>query len=87
MTAAAAEKGRWQVQKTKLRNLVGAGNSKIKVLGMAQVATAINGVGGMVNFEVVEELPAVLPEVIIGRNALVENPWRVIFILFIYFFF
>ena len=65
------------MQETKLRNLVGAGNSKIKVLGMAQVATAINGVGGMVNYAVVEELPAVLPEVIIGRNALVENPWRV----------
>lgn len=84
MEAAVAKQGRWPLMKTRLQALVGVGDgekgggNRQEVLGVVQAEVEVQGVKGVVSFAVVRSIGAKLPDVVLGRSALIENQWQAV---------
>ena len=78
MTEKIASQGGWRVVATRLQSLVGIGQDHKRVQGVVRVQTKLPGVEGMVTYAVVDELPEKLPDVVVGRSAVVENQWQIV---------
>ena len=76
MTKRMQERGGWALGESLLKGLTGiTKGSRTEVVGVVCVDTEVAGVRGSVTYAVVPELPSSLPEVVIGRSAVMENRW------------
>ena len=78
MSSSVARRGGWRVVRTQLQSLVGVGepgSNQKQVLGVVRAPTRLQQVEGVVTYAVIDKLPDILPEVVVGRSAVKENQW------------